>query len=55
MVEFIQRYNRSAYRLSKHFSGPIFSNSCDNIFGKIRNLGVIPSIDTINPGDLQNS
>jgi hypothetical protein len=41
ITQFIQKYNATLGALSRHFSRPIFANSYNNIFGKIKYLGVI--------------
>ena len=41
MTEFVRKYDGSTGKLSRHFSRPIFANSYNNIFGKIKYLGVI--------------
>ena len=41
MTEFVRKYDGSTGKLSRHFSRPIFANSYNNIFGKIKYIGTI--------------
>jgi hypothetical protein len=53
MTQFVQKYNSPSDSLSRHFSRPIFSDSCNKIFGEIQYIGILPRNSTVNSGNHQ--
>jgi hypothetical protein len=53
MTEFVQKYNSPSDSLSRHFSRPIFSDSCNKIFGEIQYIGILPANCITNSGKYQ--
>jgi hypothetical protein len=50
MTDFVRKYNSLLGILSRHFSRPIFYNSCNKAFGGIQYLDLIPRINTFKSG-----
>jgi hypothetical protein len=53
MTQFVQRYNSPTDSLSRHFSRPIFSDSCNKIFGEIQYIGIFSTSTVTNSGNCQ--
>jgi hypothetical protein len=53
MTQFVQKYNSPSDSLSRHFSRPIFSDSCNKISGEIQYIGILPANCITNSGKYQ--
>jgi hypothetical protein len=54
MTQFVQKYNSPSDSLSRHFSRPIFSDSCNKIFGEIQYIEILPANCITNSGSIRS-